>query len=120
MYSIGEFSKLCGTSVKTLRYYSDIGLLKPSYVDPSTNYRYYGREKIQVINKINILKSCDMSLTAIKELIENGNLSKRKTLLKSKMIELEDLKKHIARRIQEMDKLKQQMELKRTPKVRHN
>src|SRR4051794_31201230 len=40
-YSIGEVSKLANISVQTLRYYDQIDLFKPSYVDPQTNYRYY-------------------------------------------------------------------------------
>ncbi len=51
MYSIGKFSKICNIPVKTLRYYSDIGLLKPSYIDPVTNYRYYDYDKIQLMQK---------------------------------------------------------------------
>ena len=41
MYRIGEFSTLTGASVKTLRYYDEINLLKPSNADKFTNYRYY-------------------------------------------------------------------------------
>ncbi len=51
MYSIGKFSEICNIPVKTLRYYSDIGLLKPSYIDPVTNYRYYDYDKIQTMKK---------------------------------------------------------------------
>ncbi|WP_157843277.1 MerR family transcriptional regulator, partial [Bacillus sp. FJAT-42315] len=58
MYSIGKFSEICNIPVKTLRYYSDIGLLKPSYIDPVTNYRYYDYEKIQIMKKITLLKNC--------------------------------------------------------------
>lgn len=52
MYSIGKFSEICNIPVKTLRYYSDIGLLKPSYIDPVTNYRYYDYDKIQTLKKL--------------------------------------------------------------------
>ncbi|WP_172656830.1 MerR family transcriptional regulator [Domibacillus robiginosus] len=109
---MSEFSKLCGTSVKTLCYYSDIGLLKPSYIDHLTNHWYYSHDKIQTINKINLLKSCDISVLAIKELVETGNenIIKWKVVLERKITELEGLKKHIAWHIQEMDKLKQRME----------
>ena len=43
MLSIGEFSKICKVTVKTLRYYDRIGLLKPVHVDDMTGYRYYSR-----------------------------------------------------------------------------
>lgn len=38
---IGEFSKLCGVTVKTLHHYEKLGLITPSKVDPWTGYRYY-------------------------------------------------------------------------------
>ena len=41
MYRIGEFSRLARTTVKTLRYYDEVGLLKPEGVDPFTGYRHY-------------------------------------------------------------------------------
>lgn len=40
MLSIGEFSNICKVSTKTLRYYAEIGLLKPSEVNPENGYRY--------------------------------------------------------------------------------
>ena len=40
MYKIGELSKLCSIPVKTLRYYDDIGLLRPDHIDKFTGYRY--------------------------------------------------------------------------------
>ena len=40
MFKIGDFSKLSQVSVKALRYYDKIGLLKPARVDRFTNYRY--------------------------------------------------------------------------------
>ena len=41
LLSIGEAAKLKQVSVKSLRYYETIGILKPAYVDPSSGYRYY-------------------------------------------------------------------------------
>ena len=41
MFRIGEFSKLSRTTVKTLRYYDEIGLLKPEATDPQSGYRLY-------------------------------------------------------------------------------
>ena len=70
MLSIGEFSKICGVSQKTLRYYDEIGLIKPNEINPKNNYRYYSinqREKMLFIMK---LKSYSFSLDEIKELID--------------------------------------------------
>lgn len=41
LLSIGEFSKIANVHIKSLRYYDKLGVLKPIYVDPKTNYRYY-------------------------------------------------------------------------------
>ena len=41
MLTIGQMSKVCGVSVKTLRHYDKIGLLKPQRIDEINGYRYY-------------------------------------------------------------------------------
>ena len=48
MFTIGEFSKITGLTVKTLRFYHEEQLLVPSFVDPQTGYRYYDVEGIQL------------------------------------------------------------------------
>lgn len=65
LYSIGELSKLKGISVKTLRFYDEIGVLKPSYVDPFTKYRYYN--KVQFVY-VDILKALKALRTGTKEM----------------------------------------------------
>ena len=40
LFSIGKLSKLTGVHVQSLRYYETIGILKPAYIDPESNYRY--------------------------------------------------------------------------------
>ena len=67
MYKIGEFSKLCQISVKTLRYYSDIGLLCPKEVDPFTGYRMYSGSQLQEAIQILALKELGFSLDEIRE-----------------------------------------------------
>ncbi|PAQ15515.1 MerR family transcriptional regulator [Bacillaceae bacterium SAOS 7] len=110
MYSIGKFSEICNIPVKTLRYYSDIGLLKPSYIDPVTNYRYYDYDKIQIMKKIMLLKSCQFSLVTIKELIGSSDQIQWKSMLEHKIDELEDQKKQMSKQIEEMNRLKIQIE----------
>ena len=41
MYKIGDFSKISKTTIKALRYYEKEGLLKPTFIDQYTSYRYY-------------------------------------------------------------------------------
>lgn len=52
MLQIGEFSKICQVSVKTLHPYDKIGLLVPAEVDRFTGYRYYLPEQIDTMNYI--------------------------------------------------------------------
>ena len=49
MYKIGDFSRKVSVPVKTLRYYDEINLFKPSYIDDFTGYRYYTDEQIEQI-----------------------------------------------------------------------
>ena len=70
MYKIGEFSKLTGLSIRTLRYYNDIGILVPEEVDIFTNYRYYGDKNLEDARLIGELKEAGFSLD---EIMDNWN-----------------------------------------------
>lgn len=72
MLKIGEFSRLCQVTVKTLRYYDDIGLLKPSQTDPFTDYRYYTLDQLPRIHSIMALKELGLSLEQIAELLTDN------------------------------------------------
>ena len=62
---IGRFSNACRLSVKALRHYDDVGLLKPAFIDPGTGYRYYGTEQARDAVLIAMLRSLDMPLATI-------------------------------------------------------
>ena len=62
MYKIGDFSKRVNVPIKTLRYYDEIDLFKPSYIDDFTGYRYYVDDQIEEIKKIIMLKELNLSL----------------------------------------------------------
>lgn len=102
MYRIGEFSILTGASVKTLRYYDQIGLLKPSYVDTYTNYRYYTEEELQNFKRIEYLKKLGFTLEEIKLNLSNITLE----CLDQKRRELEIKRDLIISQISELDSFK--------------
>ena len=52
MLKIGEFSKLSRVSIRMLRYYDAIGLLKPAETDRFTDYRYYSEAQLPVVCRI--------------------------------------------------------------------
>lgn len=70
MLSIGEFSKICEVSTKTLRYYEEIGLIRPDEINPETGYRYYSIGQLQKMLFINRLKSYHFSLEEIRVILE--------------------------------------------------
>lgn len=77
---IGEISKLCNIPIKTLRYYEELGLIKPNFIDKYTGYRYYNEENVKEIYKIQILKDLNFSLVDIKNFDENSLGEKRAEL----------------------------------------
>ncbi|MBC2580058.1 MerR family transcriptional regulator [Clostridium sp. DJ247] len=70
MLSIGEFSKICEVSTKTLRYYDEIGLINPDEINTETGYRYYSIRQLKKMLFINRLKSYHFSLEEIKAILE--------------------------------------------------
>jgi DNA-binding transcriptional MerR regulator/predicted transcriptional regulator YdeE len=70
LLSIGEFSKICEVSTKTLRYYDEIGLLNPDEINPENGYRYYSIRQLKKMLFINRLKSYDFPLEEIKAILE--------------------------------------------------
>ncbi len=59
---IGAFAKLSGTNIKSLRYYDEIGVLPPAYVNPDTGYRYYALSQIHVVDAIQLCLELDIPL----------------------------------------------------------
>jgi DNA-binding transcriptional MerR regulator len=74
MIRIGDFSKLSRVSVKTLRYYDEMGLLKPLYVDRFTGCRFYEYDQLLCLSRILALKDPGFSLDEIGQLL-NENLT---------------------------------------------
>lgn len=71
MLKIGDFSKLAQVSVKTLRHYGELGLLKPVWIDRFTGYRYYTLEQLPRLNRILALKDLGFSLSQIQQLLRD-------------------------------------------------
>lgn len=65
LFTIGEMAKLFGINAKTLRYYDEIGLIRPEHTDPMTGYRYYSTGQFERLNTIKYLRALDMPLAKI-------------------------------------------------------
>lgn len=94
MLSIGEFSKICSVSTKTLRYYAEIGLLIPDEINPENGYRYYSIEQLETMLLINRLKSYHFSLDEIKTIL-NENESQDEKLYTLLMKKKKDIQKQM-------------------------
>ncbi len=71
MYGIGTVARLAQVSVRTLRHYDDIGLLKPAWVDPLTGYRHYTPDQVLRLHRILVLRDLGVSLSAVGQLIDD-------------------------------------------------
>lgn len=88
MYTIGQFSKIGKVSASTLRYYDEIDLLHPEYVDPSSQYRYYAEEQVPKIIFISELKEYGLRLEEIKVIMDKQDADLLKRFLANKVNEI--------------------------------
>lgn len=79
MKTVKEVSKLTGISVRTLHYYDEIGLLKPTVINEA-KYRLYDDRALGTLQQILFFKEFDFSLTDIKEIMQNPTFDKKKTM----------------------------------------
>lgn len=71
MFTVGEFSQVAQVSKRLLRYYDELGLLKPVQTDRVTGYRYYSAEQLPRLNRILVLKDLGLSLDQIRDILDN-------------------------------------------------
>lgn len=81
MLSIGEFSKICQVSTKTLRYYAEIGLILPNEINYENGYRYYSIEQLETMLFIKRLKGYNFSLEEIKIILQSEEFNDEKLYL---------------------------------------
>jgi len=93
MDKIGDFSKQCEVTIKTLRYYDKVGLLVPDYIDNFTGYRYYGPEKVTEMRRITELKSVGFTLKEIKKILSGDTtvIQKKRQKLEQQLENLNKL-----------------------------
>lgn len=117
-YTIQKLARLAGVSTRTLRYYDEIGLLKPARIN-SSGYRIYGQNEVNLLQQIMFYRELGAQLETIKEIINDPNFDRlealqehlEKLIEKRKQIDLliENVKKtilHEEGRIQMSDKEK--------------
>lgn len=83
MRTVKEVSNLTGISVRTLHYYDEIDLLKPTVLSES-GYRFYDDKTLEKLQQILFLRELDLPLKQIKEILENPDLDKKELLYRQK------------------------------------
>jgi DNA-binding transcriptional MerR regulator len=111
MFRIGEFAQIAQVSGRQLRFYDQIGLLRPARTDPQTGYRYYSIQQLPRLNRILALKELGFSLDQIGPLLGNEiSLTELRGMLTMKRAQVEHLLgeeearlRHIESRIAQID-----------------
>lgn len=93
-FSVGEFSKITGLSVKTLRFYHEKGILMPTRIDESSGYRYYDDTKVERARVIVWLREMEFSIEEIAAILKEADDET------SLFARLESQKERIAKRMQ--------------------
>jgi DNA-binding transcriptional MerR regulator len=104
LLKIGDFSRLCQVSIKMLRHYDDLGLLKPAQVDRFTGYRYYTLDQLHRVNHILALKDLGLSLEQVANLLDNNIAPEQiQIMLRLKRAELQQLVDDTQARLERVD-----------------
>ena len=74
LFTIGDMAKLCGISARQLRYYDQIGVIRPSYRNPSNGYRYYTQDQIEPLFFLKELKDLGISNDSVQRLFINRDV----------------------------------------------
>ena len=101
LLQIGDFARITGLPVRTIRYYGDLGLLSPAEVDPSSGYRYYRVSQAERVSRLLALKECGLSLEEIRLVLDDRLTPEEfRDLLEARVDELARESARITERLQ--------------------
>lgn len=110
LFSIGQMAKLFDMSIQTLRYYDQIGLLRPEFVNESTGYRYYSSRQFERLNTIKYLRTLDVPLERIAAFFKDRDVNLMRGIftdqlrsVEKKQQELALIERKIRNRISQID-----------------
>ena len=101
---IKEFAQQIGVSVRTLHYYDEIGLLKPSEVDAQNGYRFYDERSLERMQEILFYRELDFSLKTIAQILLSPDYDKQQALTRQRKLLLAK-KERLERLIDALDSL---------------
>ena len=101
---IKEFAEQIGVSVRTLHYYDEIGLLKPSEVDVQNGYRFYDERSLERMQEILFYRELDFSLKTIAQILSSPDYDKQQALTRQRKLLLAK-KERLERLIDALDSM---------------
>ena len=101
---IKEFAQQIGVSVRTLHYYDEIGLLKPSEVDVQNGYRFYDERSLERMQEILFYRELDFSLKTIAQILSSPDYDKQQALTRQRKLLLAK-KERLERLIDALDSM---------------
>jgi DNA-binding transcriptional MerR regulator len=112
MFSIGEFSKITGLSIKALRLYHEQGILVPTAINPDSNYRYYDQVNVDRARAIALLRQMMFSLDDIKEILKQSQddadtisfLATNRTRIEEKIRDMKSVSDSLSKLIEDEEK----------------
>ncbi|WIM98155.1 MerR family transcriptional regulator [Actinoplanes oblitus] len=81
LLTVGEFSRLTHLTVKALRHYHDAGVLEPALVDPSTGYRYYTADQVELAQLVRRLREVRMPVAGVRRVVSAADPQSRDALI---------------------------------------
>ncbi|MEG9295472.1 MerR family transcriptional regulator [Mangrovibacillus sp. Mu-81] len=103
MYKVSEFSNMTGLSKETMRYYADIGLLEPVYIDPHNKYRYYDNNSYLVARLLVYLRRFNFTIQEMLAVVNDESFDNLERLIREKKRNLEAEVTRLQGIIEEMD-----------------
>ncbi|WP_079480439.1 MerR family transcriptional regulator [Halobacillus salinus] len=103
MYKISEFAKLTGLSKETLRYYAQVGLLEPAYINPNNHYRYYDDGSYFLALLLGKLRSFGFSIQEMKSVMDDESFANLEELLLQKRQRMKRQIGELQERMKELD-----------------
>jgi DNA-binding transcriptional MerR regulator len=111
VFRIGDFSRIARVSCRLLRYYDELGLLKPAQLERDSGYRYYSASQLPRLNRILVLKELGLSLEDIARVLDTdltaaelrGMLMVRRSDAQRALTEEMERLRHIESRIAQID-----------------
>jgi effector-binding domain-containing protein/DNA-binding transcriptional MerR regulator len=110
LFTIGEMSKLFHVKIATLRYYDEIGLLKPQYTNEHNHYRYYSTQQFERLNSIKYLRALGVPINKLLDFYNYREidtlvemLKKKQSEISGKKRELEEIERKISRRLTQIE-----------------